>query len=167
MHHILIGDVFRECWKGAYDYYLHYVFLFRENKLCIPQSSLHELLIREAHGGGLMSHFGVAKIFDVLHNHFFWLHMKWIIERICDKCNACRQAKSRLQPHGLYTPVIIPHKPWVDISMDFVLRFSGTKRERDSMFVAVDKFARMAHFITCHKTNDASHIAYLFFQGSC
>ena len=42
-----------------------------ENKLCVPNSSMRELLVREAHGGGLMGHFGVRKTLDVLHEHFF------------------------------------------------------------------------------------------------
>ena len=46
-------------------------YLFKENRLCVPASSLHELLVREAHGGGLMGNFGVAKTLDVLHEHFY------------------------------------------------------------------------------------------------
>ena len=37
----------------------------------VPNSSICELLVREAHGGGLMGHFGVRKTLDVLHKHLF------------------------------------------------------------------------------------------------
>jgi hypothetical protein len=61
----------------------HLDYLFKENRLCVPASSLRELLIHEAHGGGLMGHFGVAKTLDVLHEHFYWPKMKRDVQRIC------------------------------------------------------------------------------------
>jgi hypothetical protein len=36
-------------------------FVFRANRLCIPVGSVRLLLMQEAHGGGLMGHFGAKK----------------------------------------------------------------------------------------------------------
>jgi len=90
--------------------------------------------------------------------------MKKNVQHICDKCITCRKAKSRTQPHGLYTPLPVPKEPWVDISMDFVLGLPRSKRGRDSIFVVVDRFSKMEHFIPCHKTYDATNIVDLFFR---
>eukprot|EP00257_Ricinus_communis_P017072 XP_015575418.1 uncharacterized protein LOC107261341 [Ricinus communis] len=57
------GKVYQACEDVAFDkFYRHEAYLFKENKLCVPTCSMHELLVRDAHEGGLMGHFGIAKI---------------------------------------------------------------------------------------------------------
>jgi hypothetical protein len=89
-----------------------------------------------------MRHFRVAKILNMLHEHFYWLNMKRDFQRICDKCISCKQAKFKFMPHGLYTPLLVSKKPWLDISMDFVLGLPRSKKSRDLIFVIVDRFLR-------------------------
>lgn len=160
------GATYKHCvQKGSLDkFYLFEGFLFRIDKVCIPRCSLRMLLLEEAHKGGLMGHLGRDKTYHMLHTHFFWPHMLKDVERLVKKCLECLKAKSRVKPHGLYTPLPIPIAAWEDISMDFIIGLPRTKKGRDSIFVVVDRFSKMAHFIACHKIDDASNVANLFFR---
>ncbi|XP_073153471.1 uncharacterized protein [Henckelia pumila] len=102
-----------------------------------------------------------GKSSGVLQREVEWSHD---VERICEQCVTCKKAKYRSQPHGLYTPLPVPKEQWVDISMDFVLCSPRSKKGRDSIYVVIDRFSKMAHFTACHKSDDASHVADLFFN---
>jgi hypothetical protein len=110
-----------------------------------------------------MGHFGVKKTEDVLAAHFFWPKRRCDMERYVSQCTACNKVKPRVNPHGVYMPLPIPSVPWEDISIVFVLRLPRTKMVRYSIFVVVDRFSKMTHFIPYHKSYNASHVADLFF----
>ena len=86
------------------------------------------------------------------------------VNKFVERCRIYQHAKRRSQNMGLYQPFPIPARPWDSISMHFVLGLSRNKRGHDSIYVVVDRFSKMDHFIACKKTNDATNIANLFFS---
>ncbi|RDX64227.1 hypothetical protein CR513_57241, partial [Mucuna pruriens] len=97
-----------------------------------------------------MDHFGELKTSEILSEHFYWPHMNKNVHKCCERCLTCKLAKSRVSPHDLYTPLPILISPWIDISMEFLL--------------GLPRFSKMTHFIPCHKSDDVSHVANLFFR---
>ena len=120
--------------KGWEKYHIHEGFLFRANKLCVPNSSVRLLLMQESHGGGLTGHFGQKKTYELLGDHFYWPKMRRDVTRFVERCITCHKAKSKLNPYGLYTPLPTPNIPWEDISMNFILGLPRTQRGKDSIF---------------------------------
>ena len=64
----------------------------------------------------------------------------------------------------MYTPLLVSKAPWEDVNLDFVLDLPQTQRNKNSIMVVVDRFSKMAHFVPCNKTIDASSIADLYFR---
>lgn len=56
----------------------------------------------------------------------------------------------------------VPHELWQDLGMDFMLGLSKMVKGHDSIFVVVDYFSKMMHFIPYRHTADASKFASLF-----
>jgi hypothetical protein len=138
--------------------------LFRGNQLCIPKFSMRENLLKEKHSEGLVGHFSHDKTFSKLNGLYFWPEMRTDVKNLVDRCRICQHSKGKRHNTGLYQPLPILERSWDAVSMDFILGLPMTQTGVDSIFVVVDIFSKMAHFIPCKKTSDATHIANLFLK---
>lgn len=85
--------------------------------------------------------------------------MRMEVARFVDRCRVCHLAKGTSTNVGLYMPLPIPTQPWKDVSMDFMIGLSRTQCGNDSIFVVVDRFSKITHFIPCKHTTHAVLIA--------
>ena len=116
------------------------------------------------HSGSLANHYVENKTLSILKEHYFYPGMTKDTQDILRHCATCQVAKRHLLPQNPYTPLQVPLPPWVDVSINFVLGLPKTQCNNVSIFVVVDWFSKMAHFIACNKTNDATYIVELYFK---
>ncbi|XP_048229054.1 uncharacterized protein LOC125369825 [Ricinus communis] len=66
------GNVFNTCANEAAfnNFNVFDGYPYQKNSLCIYSCSLHEILVKEAHEGGLIGHFRVHKTYDIPIEHF-------------------------------------------------------------------------------------------------
>lgn len=66
--------------------------------------------------------------------------MRKDMHKVVDRFQICQLNKGTKNQAGLYTPLLIPDKPWQHISMDYVMGLPKTTRQHDSIMVVVDCF---------------------------
>lgn len=142
------------------DFSLTDGFLFRGSQLCIPDCSWRLRVIEELHQEG---HVGRDRTLQLVSSSYYWPSLRRDVERYVERCRACQRSKGQASNAGLYLPLPIPTQPWTDVSMDFVLGLPRTQIGNDSIFVVVDRFSKMVHFIPCKRTTDDVRVAQLFF----
>ena len=125
---------------------------------------MRDFLVQETHAGGLAGHFGRDKTIEEVEHQFYWPDLKRGVAKIVGQCRTCQLAKHCKQNTSLYTPLPMPNCSWQDVSMDFVLGLPHTFRKHNTILVVVDCFSKMAHFLPCSKTFDASKITKLCFD---
>jgi hypothetical protein len=129
---------------------VHDKLLYHLGKLCIPQGERVNI-IREEHFPLVVGHFGVGKMVDNLQRYCYWPKMNESVSRYVRRCYLFAIGKARNKKLVLYTPLMIPSRPWESISMDFVGGLPMSKKNHDYLYVVVDRFSKMCILMPCKK----------------
>ena len=118
----------------------------------------------ETHVSALVRQFGRDKTLALVQSNFYWPKLKRDVDRHVKQSRICHLEKIRSQNSALYTPLLVLKVPWEDFSLDFAMGFPRKQRNKNSIMVVVNRFSKMSYFVPYNKTNDASHMAKLYFK---
>jgi len=130
----------------------------------VPDSDAIKVqILRQCHDSLPAGHFGQAKTFELVTRDFYWPRVRRFVNRYISTCDMCARVKTpRHKRHGLLVPLPVPSHPWSSVSMDFIVGLPPSSAGNDSIFVVVDRFTKMAHFVAIKTTVDSADVARLF-----
>ena len=96
-------DDFRKVWANCVskqpcdDFYIYDGFLMKSGQLYLPHTSLHEKVIRNLYGGGLVGHLGRDKTIEAVKERYYWPKWRKDVTNLVAKCYICQKAKGHTQ----------------------------------------------------------------------
>jgi hypothetical protein len=85
-----------------------------------------------------------------------------IVEYIRSYLECQKDKATHHKPYGLLLPLELLYTPWTSITMDFITDLPLSK-DCDQLWVIVDRFTKMAHFIPLKKEQKmAEHLVKIF-----
>ena len=140
--------------------------LYYKDRVCVPNDSeLKKAIPKEAHSGSFSMHPSSTKMYQDLKVSYWWSGMKRDVSEFVTKCLVCQKVKAEHQvPLGLLQPIRIPEWKWDQITMDFVVGLSLTRRKHDSIWVVVDRLTKSAHFLQVRIDYSLDKLAELYIK---
>jgi hypothetical protein len=124
--------------------------------------------LREAHDSTYSIHPGSTKMYHDLKSRYWWYGMKRSIAKYVALCDNCQRVKAEHQrPAGLLQPLKIPQWKWEEISIDFIIGLTTTQSGYDSIWVIIDHFSKVAHFIPVKTTYKGAKLVELCVYTEC
>jgi len=136
--------------------------LYLQNLLWVPKGLVQEIMESE-HDTKVAGHMGQGKTIELIRRNFWWPKMDEQIIDFVRSCPECQQIKaSRHPPYGLSSLLELPYAPWRSIAMDFITELPISE-ECDQLWVIIDRFTKMAHFLPLKKNKkSAADLAVVF-----
>jgi hypothetical protein len=136
---------------------------YKQRRLYVREGRLRDVLLKECHDGPLAGHGGVKHTITFLKKSYYWPNLKEDAEEYVKTCLTCQQNRVvNKKQVRLLRPLPIPKGPWENVSMDFMVSLSPS-RGFDAIMVVVDRFNKMAHFISTKESAMAQETGRLFF----
>lgn len=135
-------------------------------RVYIPANQEIKLRILKAHHDGRTAgHLGQDKTLDLIAREYTWPGIRKFVNEYVRTCDTCARNKtSRRRRHGQLNPLPIPNGPWKSVSMDFVVQLPPSQGY-DAIYVCVDRFTKMAHFVPTRSEIAAEGTADLYLRN--
>jgi hypothetical protein len=138
--------------------------LWYKGRICVPNiKGLKDKILHEAHESAFSIHPGGNKMYHDLKATYWWYGMKRDAAEYVTLCNTCQRVKAEHQRSaGLLQPLQVPKWKWEEIAMDFIMGLPRAQSGYDSIWVIVDRLAKVAHFIPVKTTYSGLQLAELY-----
>jgi hypothetical protein len=124
---------------------------------------LKDEILHEAHESAYSIHPEGNKMYHDLKASYWWFNMKRDIAEYVALCDTCQQVKAKhQQPARLLQPLQVPEWKWEEIAMDFIVGLPRSQSNYDSIWVIMDRLAKVAHFIHVKTTYSGPPLAKLY-----
>ena len=118
-------------------------------------------IIKKVHDQPAVGHPRTEQTLNILYRHYYWPVMRGEVEQYLRNCHVCKQAKtSRDAYNGLLQPLLVLERPWVNLTMDFVVDLPKSQRYNtkpyDAILMVVDQLSKERHYIPCTEENNGT-----------
>jgi hypothetical protein len=136
--------------------------LYRKGLLWVPENARNAILNTE-HNSQVAGHFDQDKTIELIRCNFWWPKMDQEIIEYIRSCLECQKDKAiHHKPYGLLSPLELPYAPWISITIDFITDLPLSE-DCDQLWVIIDRFTKMAHFIPRKKDQKTvEHLVNVF-----
>jgi hypothetical protein len=137
--------------------------LFFRNRWSVPErKDFCQEIFSQNNNNRIAGQFGQFKSADKVNANIYWTNMDQHIQEYVQSCNNCQRNKTeRHTKYGEKQPLEVPCNPGTSISMDFIVGLpeSGGYTK---IWVIVDRFSVIAHFVPLPSVNKTEDMAKLF-----
>ena len=139
--------------------------LFVKGRCYVPSNKeLKNKILKAEHDSRVAGHYGQFKTLEWIKANFYWPKMDQEVEEYVRSCDSCQRNKAtQHKKYGLLDSLDIPNRPWDDISLDFIVPLPESSGHT-KIWVVVDRFSMMAHFIPLSTDTPIKEIANIFLR---
>jgi len=113
----------------------------------LDRGDLRRRLLELYHDTPLTGHLGIGGTYELVSRGYWWEGLHEYVKKYVLNCPVCIRAKKRnYKLHGVLRSLPIPEGPWQWTESDHIVKLPISKGF-DSIYVVVDRFTKMAHFI--------------------
>ena len=137
--------------------------ILHRGRIWLPHTiPIIQTLLTEYHSTSTGGHAGITKTLARISKNFTWSSLRDDITQFITNYVDCQLTKYETKKMvGLLCPLPVPHRPWEDLSLDFIVGLPAY-RGYTTILVVVDRFSKGVHLGMLPTSHTALMVASLF-----